>query len=97
MADGATVALLLPLPAILLPPAMFWLPITFVAVLIALGLAGVLSARIGGSRVGRAVLRVVIGGPDEYRQLVPILRRLPQASTLDETPALSSSLVTATG
>jgi hypothetical protein len=43
------------------------------------------------------VLRVVIGGPDQYRQLVPVLRRLPQASTLDETPGLSSSLVTATG
>jgi hypothetical protein len=52
----------------LLPPATFRLPITFVAVLIALGLAGALSARIGGSHVGRAVLRVVIGGPDEYRQ-----------------------------
>ncbi len=65
--------------------------------LIALRLAGGVSARIGGSHVGRAVLRVVIGGPDEYRQLVPVLRCLPQASTLDETPGLSSSLVTATG
>jgi hypothetical protein len=60
-------------------------------------LAGALSTRIGGSHVGRAVLRVVIGGPDKYRQLVPVLRCLPQASTLDETPGLSSSLVTATG
>jgi hypothetical protein len=80
-----------------LPPATFRLPITFVAVLIAVGLAGALSARIGGSRVGRAVLRVVIGGPDEYRQLVPVLRCLPQASTVDETAGLSPSLVTATG
>jgi len=31
-------------------------------VLIALGLSGALSARIGGSNVRRAVLRVVIGG-----------------------------------
>ena len=76
---------------------MFRLPITFVAVLIALGLAGALSACIRGSHVGRAVLRVVIGGPDQYRQLVPVLRCLPQASTVDETPGLSSSLVTATG
>src|ERR1017187_8085039 len=38
------------------------LPVTFVAVLIALGLAGALSARIGGSNIRRAVLRVVIGG-----------------------------------
>jgi hypothetical protein len=52
-------------------------------VLIALGLAGALSARIGASHVGRAVLRVVIGGPDEYRHLVPVVRCLPQASTVD--------------
>ena len=61
------------------------------------GLAGALSARIGGSRVGRAVLRVVIGGPDVYRQLVPVVRCLPQASTVDEIPVLSSSLVTPPG
>ena len=83
--------------AILLPPATFRLPVTFVAVLIALGLAGALSARIGGSHVGRAVLPVVIRGPDEYRQAVPVIRRLPQASTLDEIPTLTTSLVTATG
>ncbi len=35
---------------------------TFVAVLIALGVAGALSARIGGSNIRRSVLRVVIGG-----------------------------------
>ncbi len=63
-AASFTVGSLLPLLAILLPPATFRLPVTFVAVLIALGLAGALSARIGGSHVGRAVLRVVIGGPD---------------------------------
>lgn len=45
-------------------------------VLIALGLAGALSARIGGSLVGRAALRVVIRGPDEYRQGVPVVRCL---------------------
>jgi VIT1/CCC1 family predicted Fe2+/Mn2+ transporter len=53
---------LLPLLAILLPPAALRVPVTFVAVLIALGLAGALSARIGGSNPRRAVLRVVIGG-----------------------------------
>jgi hypothetical protein len=37
---------------------MFRLPVTFVAVLIAVGLAGALSARIGGSHVGHAMLRV---------------------------------------
>src|SRR6202161_3209292 len=53
---------LLPLLAILLPPAAARVPVTFVAVLIALGLAGALSARMGGSNIRRAVLRVVIGG-----------------------------------
>jgi vacuolar iron transporter family protein len=53
---------LLPLLAILLPPAMWRVPVTFVAVLVALGAAGALSARIGGSNVRRAVVRVVIGG-----------------------------------
>ena len=53
---------LLPLLAILLPPAAWRVPVTFVAVLIALGAAGALSARIGGSDVRRAVVRVVIGG-----------------------------------
>ena len=57
-----TAGALLPLLAILLPPATLRVPITFAAVLIALGLAGALSARIGGSDIRRAVLRVVIGG-----------------------------------
>lgn len=52
----------LPLLAILLPPASWRVPVTFAAVLIALGVAGALSARIGGSNVRRAVLRIVIGG-----------------------------------
>ena len=34
----------------------------FTAVLIALGLTGALSARLGGSSIRRAVLRLVIGG-----------------------------------
>ena len=76
---------------------MFRLPVTFVAVLIALGLASVFSARIGGSHVGRASCGWVIGGPDEYHQAAAVVRCLPQASTVDEIPALSSSLVTATG
>jgi len=48
--------------AILLPPAGLRVPVTFVAVLIALGVTGAVSARLGGSDVRRAVLRVVIGG-----------------------------------
>ena len=57
-----TFGALLPMLAILLPPAGLRVPVTFVAVLIALGLTGALSARLGGSDVHRAVLRVVIGG-----------------------------------
>jgi vacuolar iron transporter family protein len=53
---------LLPLVAILLPPTDWRVPVTFVAVLAALALTGAVSSRIGGGRVWRAVLRVVIGG-----------------------------------
>ena len=48
--------------AILLPPTDLRVPVTFAAVLVALGLTGALSARLGGSNVRHAVLRVVIGG-----------------------------------
>jgi vacuolar iron transporter family protein len=53
---------ILPLLAILLPPPSLRVPVTFAAVLVALGLAGSVSARIGGSDGRRAVLRVVLGG-----------------------------------
>ncbi|MFD4181522.1 VIT family protein [Rhodococcus sp. NPDC058514] len=57
-----TVGALLPLIAILVPPATSRVPITFVAVLVALALTGSISARLGGSPRGKAVLRVVLGG-----------------------------------
>jgi VIT1/CCC1 family predicted Fe2+/Mn2+ transporter len=57
-----TVGALLPMLAILLPPQAWRVPITFLAVLLALGIAGAVSARIGGSNARRAVARVVIGG-----------------------------------
>jgi len=57
-----TLGALLPLVAILLPPASWRVLVTFVAVLAALALTGAVSARIGGSNVRRAVIRVVIGG-----------------------------------
>ena len=53
---------LLPMLAILLPPAGLRVPVTFATVLVALGLTGALSARLGASNVRRAVLRLVIGG-----------------------------------
>src|SRR6476469_10868929 len=57
-----TLGAALPLLAILLPPAGVRIPITFVAVLLALALTGTISARLGGSKQIRAVLRIVIGG-----------------------------------
>ncbi len=57
-----TLGALLPLLAILLAPAAWRVPTPFVAVLIALAITGVLSARLGGSNAGRAVIRVLIGG-----------------------------------
>jgi VIT1/CCC1 family predicted Fe2+/Mn2+ transporter len=53
---------LLPMLAIMLPPAGWRVPVAYVAVLIALAGTGALSARLGGSDVRRAVLRVVVGG-----------------------------------
>ncbi|PXX61533.1 VIT1/CCC1 family predicted Fe2+/Mn2+ transporter [Nocardia tenerifensis] len=57
-----TLGALLPLLAILLPPVPFRIPVTFAAVLVALAVTGSVSAGLGGSARGRAVLRVVIGG-----------------------------------
>jgi VIT1/CCC1 family predicted Fe2+/Mn2+ transporter len=53
---------LLPLLAILLPPEPARVPVTFVAVLLALAGTGALSARIGGSPWLRPTVRVVVGG-----------------------------------
>ncbi|MCU1478165.1 MAG: hypothetical protein JWQ64_2858 [Subtercola sp.] len=53
---------ILPLLAILLPPDTVRVPITFAVVLVALAATGVTGAVLGGSRVVRATLRVVIGG-----------------------------------
>jgi len=52
----------LPMLAILLPPAEARVPVTFAAVLVALAITGVMSARIGGSPWLRPTLRVVLGG-----------------------------------
>jgi VIT1/CCC1 family predicted Fe2+/Mn2+ transporter len=53
---------LLPLIAILVPPSSWRVPVTVVAVLSALALTGVLSARLGTSDHRRGVLRVLVGG-----------------------------------
>ncbi len=57
-----TVGAMLPLLAILLPPPSSRIPITFAAVLLALGITGWMSARLGGSDPKLATRRVVIGG-----------------------------------
>ncbi len=57
-----TVGAMLPMLAILLPPASVRIPITFVAVLLALAITGWVSARLGGADPHRATKRVVIGG-----------------------------------
>lgn len=57
-----TLGAILPLLAILLPPDGIRVPVTFFAVLVALALTGALGARLGGSRIARATVRVVIGG-----------------------------------
>jgi VIT1/CCC1 family predicted Fe2+/Mn2+ transporter len=57
-----TIGALLPLLAILLPPPEIRIPVTFVAVLVALVLTGALSARVGGVRPARPIVRVVLGG-----------------------------------
>ncbi len=61
-AAAFTIGAILPLLAILLPPPELRIPVTFVAVLLALAITGGVSARIGGSSRSRAILRVVIGG-----------------------------------
>ena len=57
-----TTGAVLPMLAILLPPPAARIPITFVAVLLALAITGWVSARLGGADPVRATQRVVIGG-----------------------------------
>ena len=52
----------LPMLAILLPPADIRVPVTFISVLVALAITGAMSARIGGSPWVRSTVRVVVGG-----------------------------------
>ena len=57
-----TVGALLPLLAVLLPPAEWRVPLTFASVLVALVITGWMSARLGKAPVLPAILRVTIGG-----------------------------------
>jgi VIT1/CCC1 family predicted Fe2+/Mn2+ transporter len=57
-----TIGAILPMLAILLPPEPARVPVTFIAVLLALAITGWLGAYIGGGSRPRATLRVVVGG-----------------------------------
>jgi VIT1/CCC1 family predicted Fe2+/Mn2+ transporter len=57
-----TAGSLLPLAAILLPPPGVRVVVAFIVVVAALAATGYLSARLGGARPGRAMLRLVLGG-----------------------------------
>ncbi len=57
-----TIGALLPMAAILLPPQDWRIPVTFVAVLVALAITGAVAAHIGGASRLRAMIRTVIGG-----------------------------------
>ena len=57
-----TIGALLPLLAIVLPPTAWRIPVTVVAVVLALAFTGLVSARLGRSDAKRATVRVVIGG-----------------------------------
>ncbi|MDH6576918.1 VIT family protein [Kitasatospora sp. MAP5-34] len=57
-----TLGSLLPLAAILLPPAGWRVTVTFAVVLLALALTGAVSAVLGGSEKRPAVARLVLGG-----------------------------------
>jgi VIT1/CCC1 family predicted Fe2+/Mn2+ transporter len=57
-----TVGSVLPLMAILLPPVSWRVPVTFVAVLVALALTGAISAYLGDTSRRAAIVRVVVGG-----------------------------------
>lgn len=53
---------ILPLLAVLLVPVPWKIPATFAAVIIALGLTGAISAKLGQAKAGRATLRTIAGG-----------------------------------
>jgi VIT1/CCC1 family predicted Fe2+/Mn2+ transporter len=57
-----TVGALLPLLAVVLPPVGWRIPVTVVAVVLALAFTGLVSARLGSSDARRATVRIVLGG-----------------------------------
>ena len=56
------VGALIPVAVIMLPLGALTVPVTFISVILALIVTGILSAKAGGSNVRKSVVRVVIGG-----------------------------------
>lgn len=61
-AAAFTIGAIIPLIAILLPPDGLKVPVTFLSVLVALFLTGIVSAKISGAHIVKSTLRVVLGG-----------------------------------
>ena len=61
-AGSFVVGALIPLIVIILPAEEYTVPITFVSIIVALTITGVLSAKVSGANVFKSTLRVVIGG-----------------------------------
>ena len=53
---------MIPVVAILIPPAGLQIPVTFAAVLVALVITGIVSARMSGAPMAKVTTRVVVGG-----------------------------------
>jgi len=53
---------MIPLVAIVIPPASAKIPVAFTSVIIALAMTGALSAKIGGANIAKAMVRVISGG-----------------------------------
>lgn len=53
---------MIPLIAIIISPASIKVPITFVSVIVALAITGILSAKAGGANIAKATIRVIFGG-----------------------------------
>ena len=59
---GLLAGALIPFIAILLPPASLKIPVTFAAVLVALLITGITSARVSSAPLTKVTMRVVVGG-----------------------------------
>jgi vacuolar iron transporter family protein len=53
---------IIPLIAIIIPPASMRIPVTFMSVVVALAITGIISAKAGGANAVKAAIRVISGG-----------------------------------